>query len=85
MNYTSQYDEIDMNLDKVKILNRQVRYILEGLDELHSAKDLQRFHWQYGVVKEDLDYLTSMLDDYVSAIRKNNNDWLEAERKQSQK
>lgn len=85
MNYTSQYDEIDMNLDKVKVLNRQVRNILDNLDELHGAKDLQSFHWQYGVVKEDLDYLTSMLDDYVSAIRKNNNDWLEAECKQSQK
>lgn len=82
MDYTSQYDEIDMSLDKVEVLNRQVRYILENLDELHSAKDLQRFHWQYGAVKEDLDYLTTMLIDYVDAVRKSNDKWLELERKQ---
>lgn len=39
-----EYDDIDINLNKIKILNRQVRYILENLDELHGAKDLQKFH-----------------------------------------
>lgn len=75
-----EYDDIDINLNKIKILNRQVRYILENLDELHGAKDLQKFHWQYGAVNEDLDYLTYMIMDYIDEIREINNKLLEKER-----
>lgn len=75
-----EYDDIELNLNKIKILVDEARDKLAELDKWHKPYEMEAFFAQYGAVEENLDYLTYMIMDYIDEIREINNKLLEKER-----